>query len=82
MVANEWKDENDKVMPVKQWLEDRRLMQVILSKQNYWKFYSYLSKQMSVNADKFSFHFKCNLKSMHISWMQDQKYKDYEPENW
>ncbi|GJV24548.1 microtubule-associated protein 70-5 [Tanacetum coccineum] len=23
-VANEWKDENDKVMPVKQWLEERR----------------------------------------------------------
>lgn len=30
VVANEWKDENDKVMPVKQWLEDRRLMQVFL----------------------------------------------------
>lgn len=30
VVANEWKDENDKVMPVKQWLEDRRLLQVIL----------------------------------------------------
>ncbi|KAF4368791.1 hypothetical protein F8388_021403 [Cannabis sativa] len=27
VVANEWKDENDKVMPVKQWLEERRLMQ-------------------------------------------------------
>ncbi|PPS05003.1 hypothetical protein GOBAR_AA15654 [Gossypium barbadense] len=27
VVANEWKDENDKVMPVKQWLEDRRLLQ-------------------------------------------------------
>ncbi|KAJ4839243.1 hypothetical protein Tsubulata_050938 [Turnera subulata] len=26
-VANEWKDENDKVMPVKQWLEERKLMQ-------------------------------------------------------
>lgn len=26
-VANEWKDENDKVMPVRQWLEERRLMQ-------------------------------------------------------
>ncbi|XP_071706377.1 microtubule-associated protein 70-5-like [Rutidosis leptorrhynchoides] len=26
-VANEWKDENDRVMPVKQWLEERRLMQ-------------------------------------------------------
>lgn len=25
--ANEWKDENDKVMPVKQWLEERRIMQ-------------------------------------------------------
>lgn len=28
VVANEWKDENDKVMPVKQWLEERRVMQV------------------------------------------------------
>ncbi|KAK2394323.1 microtubule-associated protein 70-5 [Trifolium repens] len=26
-VANEWKDENDKVMPVRQWLEERRIMQ-------------------------------------------------------
>lgn len=30
MVANEWKDANDKVMPVKQWLEERRFLQVIL----------------------------------------------------
>lgn len=30
VIANEWKDENDKVMPVKQWLEERRLMQVFL----------------------------------------------------
>ncbi|KAF2306073.1 hypothetical protein GH714_011144 [Hevea brasiliensis] len=29
VVANEWKDENDKVMPVKQWLEERRLLQVL-----------------------------------------------------
>lgn len=28
VIANEWKDENDKVMPVKQWLEERRLLQV------------------------------------------------------
>lgn len=27
VVANEWKDANDKVMPVKQWLEERRLFQ-------------------------------------------------------
>ncbi|KAK4837580.1 hypothetical protein QYF36_006676 [Acer negundo] len=26
VIANEWKDENDKVMPVKQWLEERRLL--------------------------------------------------------
>jgi len=26
-VANEWKDANDKVMPVKQWLEERRFIQ-------------------------------------------------------
>ena len=28
VVANEWKGENDKVMPVKQWLDERRLLQV------------------------------------------------------
>ncbi|KAI3976472.1 hypothetical protein MKX01_008330 [Papaver californicum] len=27
VVANEWKDGNDKVMPVRQWLEDRRFLQ-------------------------------------------------------
>ncbi|XP_065857197.1 microtubule-associated protein 70-1-like [Euphorbia lathyris] len=27
VVANEWKDGNDKVMPVKQWLEERRMFQ-------------------------------------------------------
>ncbi|KAJ8437621.1 hypothetical protein Cgig2_005372 [Carnegiea gigantea] len=27
VLANEWKDENDKVMPVRQWLEQRRLLQ-------------------------------------------------------
>ncbi|XP_057537058.1 microtubule-associated protein 70-5 [Amaranthus tricolor] len=27
VIANEWKGENDKVMPVKQWLEERRVMQ-------------------------------------------------------
>lgn len=28
VVANEWKDANDKVMPVKQWLEERRFLLV------------------------------------------------------
>ncbi|XP_019192749.1 PREDICTED: microtubule-associated protein 70-1-like isoform X2 [Ipomoea nil] len=28
VVANEWKDSNDKVMPVKQWLEEIRFLQV------------------------------------------------------
>lgn len=28
VVANEWKDGNDKVMPVKQWLEERKHFQV------------------------------------------------------
>lgn len=28
VVANEWKDGNDKVMPVKQWLDERRILQV------------------------------------------------------
>jgi hypothetical protein len=28
VVANDWKDSNDKVMPVKQWLEERRFLQV------------------------------------------------------
>ncbi|RWW62612.1 hypothetical protein BHE74_00030250 [Ensete ventricosum] len=30
VVANEWKDSNDKVMPVKQWLEERRFLQLRL----------------------------------------------------
>ncbi|PHT29857.1 Oligopeptide transporter 3 [Capsicum baccatum] len=28
VVANEWKDDNDKVMHVKQWLEERKLLQI------------------------------------------------------
>ncbi|KAK4788828.1 hypothetical protein SAY86_020147 [Trapa natans] len=31
-VANEWKDENDKVMPVRQWFEERRLLQAEMQK--------------------------------------------------
>lgn len=31
VVANDWKDENDKVMPVKQWLEERRFLLVVTS---------------------------------------------------
>lgn len=34
VMANEWKDENDKVMPVRQWLEERRIMQVCSSPEN------------------------------------------------
>ncbi|RZR76300.1 hypothetical protein BHM03_00000971 [Ensete ventricosum] len=33
VVANEWKDANDKVMPVKQWLEERRFMQVSIDEK-------------------------------------------------
>lgn len=29
VVANDWKDANDKVMPVKQWLEERKFYQVL-----------------------------------------------------
>lgn len=32
VMANEWKDDNDKVMPVKQWLEERRLFQAEMQK--------------------------------------------------
>ncbi|KAL8461671.1 hypothetical protein ACS0TY_032959 [Phlomoides rotata] len=32
VVANEWKDDKDKVMPVKQWLEERRLLQAEMHK--------------------------------------------------
>lgn len=27
VAANEWRDEHDKVMPVRQWLEERRILQ-------------------------------------------------------
>lgn len=30
VVANDWKDASDKVMPVKQWLEERKFYQVSL----------------------------------------------------
>lgn len=36
VVANQWKDENDKVMLVKQWLEDRRLSQVLPSCKKFY----------------------------------------------
>lgn len=36
MVANDWKDANDKVMPVKQWLEERRFMQVMKCALTSW----------------------------------------------
>jgi len=29
-VANEWKDKGDKLMPVKQWMEERKFLQVLL----------------------------------------------------
>ncbi|KAI3456579.1 hypothetical protein Pfo_013242 [Paulownia fortunei] len=32
VVANEWKDEKDKVMPVRQWLEERRILQAEMQK--------------------------------------------------
>ncbi|GER52839.1 microtubule-associated protein 70-5 [Striga asiatica] len=32
IVANEWKDDKDKVMPVKQWLEERRILQAEMQK--------------------------------------------------
>ncbi|EYU27662.1 hypothetical protein MIMGU_mgv1a021959mg [Erythranthe guttata] len=32
VVANEWKDDKDKVMPVKQWLEERRVLQAEMQK--------------------------------------------------
>ena len=34
VVANEWKDETDKVMPVKQWLEERKFFQVCYQQLN------------------------------------------------
>lgn len=31
VVANEWKDESDKVMPLRQWQEEKRIMQVCMN---------------------------------------------------
>lgn len=42
VVANEWKDANDKVMPVKQWLEERRFFQAC-----------YRSNSLSVAANSY-----------------------------
>ncbi|KAH7656035.1 Microtubule-associated protein 70 [Dioscorea alata] len=33
VVANEWKDANEKVMPVRQWLEERRFMQLSVAER-------------------------------------------------
>ncbi|KAJ6321905.1 hypothetical protein OIU77_011902 [Salix suchowensis] len=46
VVANEWKDANDKVMPVKQWLEERRFLQMLAKKVET------LTKAMEVEAKK------------------------------
>jgi len=58
-VANEWKDENDKVMPVKQWLEERRIMQVYFPIRIFFGAHMVLLVQ-SINtttsfSDSFSF---------------------------
>lgn len=38
VVANEWKDANDKVMPVKHWLEERKVFQVCKQLRNCFFF--------------------------------------------
>lgn len=38
VVANEWKDANDKVMPVKQWLEERKFFQACEQLRNCFCF--------------------------------------------
>jgi hypothetical protein len=42
VVANEWKDANDKVMPVKQWLDERRFLQVTVE-LSFVSFYCLIS---------------------------------------
>ncbi|KAG5096365.1 hypothetical protein JHK82_046219 [Glycine max] len=46
VVANEWKDENDKVMPVRQWLEERRIMQLGSPTKKYGSTENMLKKGM------------------------------------
>ncbi|KAL2226044.1 UNVERIFIED_CONTAM: Microtubule-associated protein 70-2 [Sesamum indicum] len=46
VVANDWKDANDKVMPVKQWLEERKFYQMLAKKVET------LNKAMEVEAKK------------------------------
>lgn len=48
MVANDWKDANDKVMPVKQWLEERRFMQVRKCALTSWLCAIVWSEQSSI----------------------------------
>lgn len=33
-IANEWKDANDKVIPAKQWIEERRILMVFYVELN------------------------------------------------
>ena len=53
VVANEWKDENDKVMPVRQWLEERRIMQVCISSPEYHIWSSYGPASRPINTTFF-----------------------------
>lgn len=38
VIANEWKEQNDKVISVKQWIEERRVLEVIFYKTIHFKF--------------------------------------------
>lgn len=57
MVANEWKDENDKVMPVRQWLEERRLLQVFP-----------LSEKVLGSRFRIHLFIFCHLDILKVSW--------------
>ncbi|KAK4581026.1 hypothetical protein RGQ29_024623 [Quercus rubra] len=50
VVANEWKDANDKVMPVKQWLEERKFFQACIVKTKYS--FTYIFREMQQLCDK------------------------------
>ncbi|KAM1221478.1 hypothetical protein ACFX2J_009132 [Malus domestica] len=43
VVANEWKDSSDKVMPVKQWLEERKIFQACYDFNMYLIIFAYKS---------------------------------------
>lgn len=70
MVANEWKDANDKVMPVKQWLEERRFLQVVVLIFFFGQTLSFLLAFFELSV--FGFTVYCNCQTVFLQGEMQQ----------